>query len=113
MSTIPKSRAVKKTPRVVSVAQFEGPAAVSRPVVPLKDRGLRFGDKWEYAPAPETSDYLKISPRHELFINGKFVAPHSAQHFDSVNPASEEKLREIAASGEQDEHTAAQCARLA
>src|SRR5437870_6130487 len=113
MSTIPKSRAVKKTPRVVSVAQFEGPAAVSRPVVPLKDRGLRFGDKWEYAPAPETSDYLKISPRHELFINGKFVAPHSGQHFDSVNPATEEKLSEIAAADEQDVDTAVRAARRA
>src|SRR5437773_11758469 len=113
MSTIPKSRAVKKTPRVVSVAQFEGPAAVSRPVVPLKDRGLRFGDKWEYAAAPETSDYLRIAPRHELFINGKFVAPHSGQHFDSVNPATEEKLSEIAAADEQDVDTAVRAARRA
>src|SRR6266699_3602827 len=113
MSTIPKSRAVKKTPLVVSVAQFEGPAAVSRPVVPLKDRGLRFGDKWEYAPAPETSDYLRIAPRHELFINGKFVAPHSGQHFDSVNPATEEKLSEIAAADALDVDTAVRSARRA
>src|SRR5437773_10711102 len=113
MSTIPKSRAVKKTPRVVSVAQFEGPAAVSRPVVPLKDRGLRFGDKWEYAAAPETSDYLRIAPRHELFINGKFVAPHSRQHFDSVNPATEEKLTEIAAADAEDVDRAVKAARRA
>src|SRR5713226_8233120 len=113
MSTISKSRAVKKSPRIVSMAKFEGPAPAVRPVVPLRERRLRFGDKWEYAPAPETSDYLKIPPRHDLFINGKFVAPHSGQHFDSVNPATEEKLSEIAAADGQDVDTAVRAARRA
>jgi len=98
---------------MVSMARFEGSVPASRPVVPLKERRLRFGDKWEYAPAPETSDYLKIPPRHELFINGKFVAPHSGQHFDSVNPATEEKLSEIADADEQDVDTAVRAARSA
>src|SRR3989449_7336320 len=113
MSTISKSRTIKKSPAIVSMARFEAPAVGARPVIPLKERSLRFGDKWEYAPAPETSDYLKISPRHELFINGKFVAPHSGQHFDSVNPATEEKLSEIAAADEQDVDTAVRAARRA
>src|SRR5437016_4128395 len=113
MSTIPKSRAVKKTPRVVSVAQFEGPAAVSRSVVPLRDRRLRFDDKWEYAAAPESSDYLRIAPRHELFINGKFAAPSSGKYFDSLNPATEEKLSEVAAADESDVDAAVRAARRA
>ncbi len=85
----------------------------ARPVVPLKERSLRFGDKWEYAAAPETSDYLRIPARHDLFINGKFVAPHSGQYFDSVNPATEEKLSEIAGADAQDVDTAVRSARRA
>src|SRR2546422_8102837 len=113
MSTISKSRTIKKSPAIVSMARFEAPAVAARPVIPLKERGLRFGHKWEYAAAPETSDYLRIAPRHELFINGKFVAQHAGQHFDSVNPATEEKLSEIAAADAQDVDTAVRAARRA
>ena len=113
MSTISKSRTIKKSPAIVSMAGFEGPAVAARTVVPLKDRGLRFGDKWEYAAAPETSEHLRIPPRHELFINGKFVTPNSRQYFDSLNPATEGKLSEIAAADTQDVDTAVRAARRA
>src|SRR2546421_1658270 len=53
-------------------------------VVPMRQRRLSFGDKWDYAPAPESFEYIKIPPRHELFINGEFVAPHSGRYFESV-----------------------------
>jgi len=43
----------------------------SHPVVPLNDRRLNFGSKWDYAPAPEDSKSYVIAPRHDLFINGK------------------------------------------
>ncbi|MEP6662354.1 MAG: betaine-aldehyde dehydrogenase, partial [Verrucomicrobiota bacterium] len=55
-------------------------------VVPLKDRKLNFGNKWDFAPAPEDSKSYVIAPQHELFINGKFVAPTSGKYFESVNP---------------------------
>jgi hypothetical protein len=41
------------------------------------ERRLNFGERWAYAPAPEQSDYLQIKPRYQLFIDGKFRAPHS------------------------------------
>ncbi len=56
---------------------------------------LVFGDLWPYDPAPETAA-PDIRPRYELFINGQFVAPKKAGYFDSINPATEEKLSEIA-----------------
>jgi aldehyde dehydrogenase (NAD+) len=56
---------------------------------------LIFGDLWEYDPAPETAD-PKLQARYDLFIGGKFVAPASGKYFDSVNPATEAKLAEIA-----------------
>src|ERR1700722_14686424 len=69
-------------------------------VVPLKDRRLSFGNKWNYASAPEDSRNYVIAPRHELFINGKFAAPASGKYFPSVNPATEQPLPEIAAANE-------------
>ena len=32
---------------------------------------------FEYAPAPESIDHVKIEPRYGLFIGGKMVAAHS------------------------------------
>jgi hypothetical protein len=83
------------------------------PVVPLKERRLRFGQTWEYAPAPETFEYIRIPPRHELFIDGNFSTPASGKYFDSVNPATEEKLSEIASAGESDVARAVAAARQA
>ena len=68
----------------------------NRPFVPTKDRRLNFGNKWNYTPAPETVP-VKIQSRYELFINGKFSAPGSGKYFESINPATEQKLTDIAA----------------
>jgi aldehyde dehydrogenase (NAD+) len=81
-------------------------------VVPLKQRRLHFGARWQYAPAPETVP-VQIDPRHELFIDGKFVPPLSGKYFDSINPATEEKLCEIAQAGAEDVDRAVKAARRA
>lgn len=84
-----------------------------RAALPLSKRKLNFGDRWSYVPAPEASDYIKIKSRYELFIGGKFVAPHSRRHFDSINPATEEKLAEIADGDAHDVDAAVKAARRA
>jgi aldehyde dehydrogenase (NAD+) len=85
----------------------------SHPVVPLRERHLTHGSKWDYAPAPEDSKSYTIAPRHELFIGGKFVPPSSGIYFDSINPATEQKLTEIAAANAEDVNTAVKAARRA
>src|SRR5438270_7885007 len=80
---------------------------------PPNERRLDFGNRWDYAPAPESFDYIKIPPRHELFINGDFIAPRSKGYFDSLNPATEEKLSEIASAGAEDVNAAVGAARAA
>ena len=95
------------------VTTLRSTAVAARPVVPLKERRLHFGDKWDYAPAPEESKQYVIAPRHELFIGGKFVPPHSGQYFDSINPATEEKLTEIALADAEDVDRAVRAARRA
>ncbi len=62
---------------------------------------LLFGDLWEFDPAPETAD-PKVKPRYDLFIGGRFVRPRSGRYFDSINPANERKLAEIALAGKAD-----------
>src|SRR5215204_2393914 len=77
-----RALAEKKSPRI--------PARSGRPAPELI-----FGDLWEFDPAPETAD-PKLKPRYDLFINGEFVAPQSGKYFESINPANEQKLAEIA-----------------
>jgi aldehyde dehydrogenase (NAD+) len=63
--------------------------------------GLVFGDLWDFDPAPETAD-PKLKARYDLFIGGEFVRPRSGRYFDSINPANERKLAEIALAGPAD-----------
>src|SRR5690606_3204306 len=62
---------------------------------------LTFGDLWEFDPAPETAD-PKLKARYDLFIDGRFVAAKSGGTFESVNPATEKPLAEIALAGAED-----------
>jgi len=64
-------------------------------------RALIFGDLWEYDPAPETAD-PKLKPRYNLFIGGRFVPSATGKYFDSINPANEQKLAELALGGAAD-----------
>ena len=57
---------------------------------------------FEYAPAPESIDHVKIQPRYGLFIGGRMVEPHSKKRFPTINPATEKKLAEVAEADEVD-----------
>ena len=87
--------------------------AHDRASLPLSERRLTFGDRWSYAPAPEANDYIRLQKRYQLFVNGKFVAPKSGKYFDSINPATEEKLAEIAEANVADVGRAVSSARRA
>ena len=97
----------------IVVLQDNGDVLEQRPAFAHHDRRLSFGDKWNYAPAPESNSYIKLQPRYSLFINGKFAAPHSGKYFDSINPATEEKLAQIAEGDAHDIDRAVQSARRA
>ena len=62
---------------------------------PLEGLG-RLDFKTEYAPAPESKSSATIKPKYDLFINGKFEKPTGKKYFDTINPATEEKLSEVA-----------------
>jgi aldehyde dehydrogenase (NAD+) len=113
MKTKSNSAHLKKSSRVKTARLELVSANGSHPVVPVKERRLNFGSKWDYAPAPEDSKNYVIAPRHELFINGKFVTPRSKKYFESVNPATEQTLTEIAAGNAADIDAAVKAARRA
>jgi aldehyde dehydrogenase (NAD+) len=68
---------------------------------------------WEYAPSLEATDHIKVASRYNLFIGGKFVEPHSKKWFESVNPATEERLSEVAEADAHDVDRAVGAARNA
>src|SRR3954471_9582595 len=72
---------------------------------------LKFDSARKLAPAPESKSAAKINARYELFINGEFTAPASGKYFDTHNPATEEKLSEVADANEVDVDRAVKAAR--
>ena len=68
---------------------------------------------WEYAPSIEATDHVKIASRYNLFIGGKFVEPHSKKWFETLNPATEDQLAEIAEADAHDVDRAVKEARRA
>ena len=68
---------------------------------------------WDYAPAPESRDAVKIADRYDLFVGGRFVAPRSQHRFATINPATEERLADVAEAGAEDVDAAVRAARKA
>ena len=77
------------------------------------DTKLDFDTGWKYAPAPESTDHVRIDKQYELFIGGEFVAPRSGKYFDTVNPASEKTLARVARADAGDVDRAVAAARRA
>ena len=74
---------------------------------------LKFTTARNYAPAPESMSGVKIDARYDLFINGKFEKPTSKKYFDTINPANEKKISEIAEANAADVDKAVKAARSA
>jgi aldehyde dehydrogenase (NAD+) len=68
---------------------------------------------FEYAPALESRDVVKVAPRYELFINGKFVAPSKKKYFASIDPSNGEKIAEFAQGDAKDVDKAVEAATIA
>jgi aldehyde dehydrogenase (NAD+) len=66
---------------------------------------------FEYAPAPESREIVRLEERYGLFIGGELVDPRSGEYQPTVNPATEEPLAEIAYAGPEDVDLAVTTAR--
>ncbi|MEO8430452.1 MAG: aldehyde dehydrogenase family protein [Acidobacteriota bacterium] len=74
---------------------------------------LEFGGAWEYSPAPESTEIVRLQKRYGLFIGGRFVPARSGKTFQTINPATEEVLAEVAEAGAADVDAAVRAAEEA
>jgi aldehyde dehydrogenase (NAD+) len=91
----------------------ESPQAAARAHVAAEKPRLEFGAAWDYAPAPESTDHVRMRERYGLFLGGRFVAPKSGKYFSTINPATEGKLAEVAEAGAADIDAAVRAAEEA
>ncbi|HEY7793013.1 MAG TPA: aldehyde dehydrogenase family protein [Gaiellaceae bacterium] len=68
---------------------------------------------WEYADAPESTEIVHLQDRYGLFVGGDFVEPKSGRWFETIDPATEEPLAEVAEAGPEDVDLAVTAARSA
>jgi aldehyde dehydrogenase (NAD+) len=68
---------------------------------------------WDYAPAPESTDHVRLKDRYGLFVDGEFRDPSAGRYVSTINPATEEPLAEVAYGDPDDVIAAVQAARAA
>ena len=74
-------------------------------------RELLFGDEWEYAPAPQSADHVRLEDRYGPFIDGAFREVD--EYFPSINPATEETIADVGLATEDMVDDAVRAARTA
>ncbi len=87
-----------------------------KPVKPVKRATSALEQRepvWEYADAPESTEIVKLEDRYGLFVGGEFIDPKSGMWFETINPATEEVLAEVAEAGTEDVDLAVKSARSA
>jgi aldehyde dehydrogenase (NAD+) len=68
---------------------------------------------WDYSPAPEATDHVRLEERYGLFVDGEFKDPSDGRYEPTINPATEEPIAEIGWAGPADIAAAVQSAREA
>ena len=67
--------------------------------------------EWEYSPAPEATDHIRLAERYDLFVGG--AARETEAYEPTINPATEEPLAQVAQASEADVDAAVTAAREA
>jgi aldehyde dehydrogenase (NAD+) len=70
-------------------------------------------NSWDYAPAPESTSHIQLKEKYDLYIDGKWQKPISNTYFDSINPANEKLLAQVAHANEKDVDLAVKAAKKA
>src|SRR5579884_1363185 len=68
---------------------------------------------WDYAPAPEATDHVRLRERYGLFVAGEFRQPADGRYVPTTNPATEQPIAEVAVAGPRDLEAAVRAAREA
>ena len=68
---------------------------------------------WDYSPAPEATDHVRLNERYGLFVDGEFKDPADGRYEPTINPATEEPIAEVAWASQADVGAAVESARAA
>jgi aldehyde dehydrogenase (NAD+) len=66
---------------------------------------------WDYAPAPEARDIVRIDERYGHFVGGEWLEPRAT--YTTIAPSSEEPLAEVGEATPEEVHAAIDAARAA
>ena len=44
--------------------------------------------RWDYSPAPESTDHVRLREAYGVFVDGEFADPRSGASAPTVNPAA-------------------------
>jgi acyl-CoA reductase-like NAD-dependent aldehyde dehydrogenase len=69
--------------------------------------------RWDYAPAPESTEIVSIASEYGLFINGEFAPAQDGKQLITLNPATEAPLAKVAMASPADVDRAVAAARAA
>jgi aldehyde dehydrogenase (NAD+) len=72
-----------------------------------------FPNEWNYSPSLEGTSHLTLKKRYDHFIGGAWVKPSSGNYFETINPADESVLAEVAHGNDADIDLAVNAAREA
>ena len=68
---------------------------------------------WNYSGAPESTSHISLKDKYDLFIDGSFIKPNSRKYFNTINPANNEVIAQIADANKKDVNLAVKSARKA
>ena len=74
---------------------------------------IDYSSNWNLDPAPESTGHIKLKNKYDLFIGGKWVKPKSGKYFATINPATEQKIADIAEAGQADVDATVKAAKKA
>lgn len=57
-------------------------------------KGTNIVPKWNYSKSIEDPSHIKLKPKYDLFINGKWEK--TKKYFDTINPSNEEVISKVA-----------------
>ena len=61
-------------------------------------------ERHDYAEALESTSIVSIEKSYGLYIDGEFIEPTSKNYFETINPANEQPLAQIAEANQKDVH---------
>ena len=70
-------------------------------------------ERHDYAEALESTSIVSIEKSYGLYIDGEFIEPNSKTYFETINPANEQTLAQIAEANSHDVDIAVQAAKRA